>query len=126
MRDSNTLNKLSEIRRKFVGSGEEHELLSGLTAEWQEAYAAGWKECEEKFLDQSRRDDDAVRFAKVIANLSCEAHQFIYWDTYHDPTDDFYLKMTAAWLRSIGRTPEQMRKLADEMERALKPEESVA
>lgn len=115
----NVKSTLDAIRNRFVGSGEEHELLRRVCEEYREAYERGAKDRETELFEQARMDTDAVRFARTLSDMTYEARRFISWDGYFDPADKHHLKPTADWLKSIGRTPEQLRALADEMSRTL-------
>lgn len=114
----NTVEKLAEIRKRFVGSGEEHELLASLTCSYQEAYDRGAHDRENELIERSRMDADAVKFARALYDaFGGGARYFI--ETGNCEWGDWEKTEIVAWLSRSGKKPDVLRQLADALEASL-------
>lgn len=59
---------LAEIRRKFIGSGEEHEALKSLVEDWQAAYQRGRDDAERDIQARNEADDYAIKLGRLYIN----------------------------------------------------------
>lgn len=104
---------LDGIRRRFVGSGEEHDLLARLSGSYHDAYNRGAKDRETELLQQASYDANAIAFARALSEMNRSVRDFLCpYEVY-----GFGVAETAAWLKSIGKTPAMLRELADAMEK---------
>lgn len=106
--------KFDALRKRFIGSGEEHELLASLATDYSEAYERGVSDTKELLRSDAQYDADAIQFARLLCSLTYSARNFI---EHREPFDDYLIEKNAEWLKSIGKTPEILRRIADEMEK---------
>lgn len=102
---------LEEIRKRFVGTGEEHDALVELIQSYGEAYDRAYDSAKEDFQEQLNRDNDAVKFAHELSNLAWPVRSFIQREWYGGNLEDI-----ARHMLGVGRTAEQLRQVADAME----------
>lgn len=98
------------IRKRFVGTGEEHDLLAKLASEYGEAYDKGVKFGQ----SQAEHDADAIQFARTLCSMTYGARHFI---ENCEIDDEYTMQQVAIWLKSVGKTPAILRQIADEMEK---------
>lgn len=109
---SDVTQKLEAIRKKFVGTGEEHDLLSQLTAEYRTAYDRGYAAGSMERTRVEAYENDAYAFAQILCDMNGGARCFIQPDSFHV----YGLQDVADWLKSQGKTAQSLRTIADLMD----------
>jgi hypothetical protein len=104
---------LDTIRKRFVGSGEEHEVLARLVSDFQAAYERGFKARDEEIQQTHEYDNEALQFARLLVDMPWAARRFI---SLSQGDHDYYVSDIAAWMKATGKTPEMLRTIAAAME----------
>lgn len=105
---------LADIRRRFVGTGEEHDLLSRLTESYRSAYERGAGDRQLELQQQSDLDRESMKFARTLCDLNWPIRSFVNMSAI----DDYNRDEIVGWLKQCGKTPAMLRELADAMEKA--------
>jgi len=117
---SDVSEKLEAIRKKFVGSGEEHDLLGKLVADYRKAYDDGYEYGRKELESHLQSEAEDLKFARVICALTNGAYALF------NPGDipDYSLQSVADWLKGTGKTACSLRKIADLIESSTQPPEA--
>lgn len=106
---------LDDIRRKFVGTGEEHEALKRLCDSYLEAYERGYSQAQKEAESERLADDSATAYARLLSEIQPDQKSFLGWTDFNYAS--YNVNRIAKWLTAIGQRPENLRRLADAMEK---------
>jgi hypothetical protein len=108
---TNESQMLADIRHKFVGTGEEHDLLGKLIADYREAYDRGVAAGRAEVADSQKYEADTIKFAHTISSLS---HNFYaLMNLQSNPEDTYCLREAMKSLKAMGISEEMLQKMLE-------------
>jgi len=114
MAKTSDVEMLADIRRRFVGTGEEHDLLGRLTEAYRSAYERGAEDRQLELKQQADLDRESLKFARMLYDLNWPIRAFVNLSAI----DQYNRDEIVSWLKQCGKTPAMLRELADALEKA--------
>ena len=109
---------LDSIRKRFVGTGEEHDLLKSIF----DNYLSGWSQGRDAAMEQleSAREslDNASRFALFISENNYDLRVFCDSVSATETPEDYDVAHAVEFLQSCKGRSDRLRELADALEKA--------